>query len=77
MYLTEHLLTEWTGLNGDDLLHFYLEYKKHTLTHVSSFSETVDLEHIRNDIMKFKHDIYDKQTVKQLIQLWESRVHSN
>jgi hypothetical protein len=78
MYLTEELLTEWTGLKGRELSIFYLMYKKHApnaLLHN-------DLEYTKQDILKFKNSLSNKRkgdeitykNVKSLIKFWESKV---
>lgn len=56
MYLTEELLTEWTGLKGKDLSIFYLTYKQHSANGLLHS----DLEYIKQDILKFKDTIYNK-----------------
>jgi hypothetical protein len=89
MYLTEELLTEWTGLKGRELSIFYLMYKKHA----SSKLLHNDLEYIKQDIIKFKDNVWctkchddsikkDTQIVEQakeskvtsLIKFWESKI---
>lgn len=75
MYLTEELLTEWTGLKGRELSIFYLMYKKHApnaLLHN-------DVEYTKQDILKFKNSLNNKkkgdsENVKSLIKFWESKV---
>jgi hypothetical protein len=57
MYLTEELLTEWTGLKGRDLSIFYLSYKQHSANGLLH----TDLEYIKQDILKFKDTIYNQQ----------------
>jgi len=57
MYLTEELLTEWTGLKGRDLSIFYLSYKQHSANGLLH----TDLEYIKQDILKFKEKIYNQQ----------------
>ena len=54
MYLTEELLTEWTGLTGRELSIFYLTYKKHAACALLHN----DLEYIKQDIIKFGNYIY-------------------
>ncbi len=80
MYLTEELLIEWTGLSGTDLFIFYLMYKQHAS---NSFIHQ-DLNQAKHNILNYKTNIYDKKytskrdtqnlKVKNLIQLWESKV---
>jgi hypothetical protein len=61
MYLTEELLTEWTGLKGRELSIFYLTYKQNS----SNGLLHTDLEYIKQDILKFKETIYkQRKTVK-------------
>lgn len=57
MYLTEELLTEWTGLKGRDLSIFYLTYKQHSANGLLH----TDLDYIKQDILKFKDTIYSQQ----------------
>ena len=57
MYLTEEMLTEWTGLQGRDLSIFYLSYKKHSANGLLH----TDLEYIKQDILKFKDTLYKNQ----------------
>lgn len=54
MYLTEEMLTEWTGLRGRDLSIFYLTYKQNSANGLLH----TDLEYIKQDILKFKEKIY-------------------
>jgi enoyl-[acyl-carrier-protein] reductase (NADH) len=49
VYLTEELLTEWTGLTGDELSIFYLKYKQQ-LNNVLQY----DSRNIKDDILQFK-----------------------
>lgn len=81
MYLTEELLTEWTGLTGRELSIFYLTYKKHAACALLHN----DLEYIKQDIIKFKNTLCKPKTesntesqqessVKSLIQFWESKI---
>jgi hypothetical protein len=85
--LTEKMLTEWTGLTGQELSIFYLEYKKQSSSNVLPY----DIEYIKQDILKFKElyecplsekvrieppmsEIFKNINVKNLINLWESKV---
>lgn len=82
MYITEDLLTEWTGLTGYTLYIFYLRYKQHA----PSIFLYNDLESIRQDILKFKNDIWistykneiissqKENKIKSLIKFWESKI---
>ena len=85
--LTETLLTEWTGLKGQELYIFYLEYKKQC-NNVLLY----DIECIKQDIINFKQLFYEPTlisektiieptmsqifkniNVKNLINIWESK----
>lgn len=82
MYITEDLLIEWTGLTGYTLYIFYLRYKQHA-PNIFLYN---DLESIRQDILKFKNDIwvstYENESIssqkenkiKSLIKFWESKI---
>lgn len=81
MYLTEELLTEWTGLQGIELSIFYLAYKKQA----SNALLHTDLDYIKQDILKFKNGLYNQSikkkvddekqcNVSSLIQFWESKI---
>lgn len=77
MYLTEELLIELTGLKGRELSIFYLMYKKQA----PSVIFHGNLEYIKQDIIKFRDNIYNKKTsvksnrnVKSMIELWESKI---
>ena len=54
MYLTEELLTQWTGLKGRDLSIFYLTYKKHAPNALLHH----DLDYLKQDITKFLNNIW-------------------
>jgi hypothetical protein len=77
MCLTEELLIELTGLKGRELSIFYLMYKKQA----PSVIFHGNLEYIKQDIIKFRDNIYNKKTsvksnknVKSMIELWESKI---
>lgn len=54
MYLTEELLTKWTGLKGRDLSIFYLTYKKNAPNALLHH----DLDYLKQDITKFLNNIW-------------------
>jgi hypothetical protein len=74
MYLTEELLTQWTGLKGRDLSIFYLSYKQRA----SNPLFHGDLDYIKQDILKFKEGCYNQNEVtgkvKTLVNFWESKL---
>lgn len=86
MYLTEELLTEWTGLKGRELSIFYLNYKKHAPNALLHH----DLEYLKQDIIKFMNNTWlsvekdtkivqenkvNKETkISSLIKFWESKI---
>lgn len=83
MYLTEELLTQWTGLKGRDLSIFYLTYKKHAPNALLHH----DLDYLKQDIIKFMNHVWlsvekDSQMIQEtketkvtsLIKFWESKI---
>jgi hypothetical protein len=78
MYLTEELLIKWTGFKGRELSLFYLAYKKQA----SNSLLHSNLELIKQDIFRFKENVYNKNEpsklengkVKSLVNYWESRI---
>ena len=72
--VTEKLLSDWTGLSGKQLTMFYLMYKQHASNTMSSSN----LEHLKQDIIKFQKTILKETDTKNanvtsLIAFWESQ----
>ena len=78
MNLTEELLIKWTGFKGRDLSLFYLAYKQQA----SNALLHSDLELLKQDILRFKETIYNKNEpskidngrVKSLVNFWELKI---
>jgi hypothetical protein len=81
MHLNEQILTEWTGLKGRELCIFYLMYKKQASNMFNN-----DLNSIKQDIIKFKDNIFKNKDIKQekdsykknitnMIEFWESNIN--
>lgn len=66
MYLTEELLIELTGLKGRELSIFYLMYKKQA----PSVIFHGNLEYIKQDIIKFRDNIYNNN-------IYNNNIHNN
>lgn len=64
MILTIELLIEWTGLEDEYLLDFYIQFRK-------EYSVGDDLESLKQNVLNFQK-IYNKRLFNQKIQFFEN-----